>query len=238
MPDDKKKPSIDPNYTEFEVESEDGMADLKARAEAIIQQELQKQKSTASASIAAAIKVETPTKVPAKFEFTSGNKPSPYEQNLPVPTEVVEEIRQQKRDYLATDNLLKIVRGGSNSFEVLDKLIEEIAEETASMKFDRTFNEGKTAETIKISKQRSLILKSIADLVVIKRELAQSEVLNLKGKKMQAVFKFLIGIVRDSLAQVEGVTDEQKELFFIRLQKNLVDFEDRANDVADKVEAD
>lgn len=235
MPDDKKKPSIDPNYTEFEVESEEGMADLKARAEEIIQQELQRQKSVSS-SIAAAIKIEHPSKPDAKFEFTSANKPT--EQNMPVPVEVVEEIRQQKRDYLAEDNLLKLVRRGSNSFEVLDKLIEEIAEETASMKFDRTFNEGKSADTVKIAKQRALILKSIADLIVTKRELAQSEVLNLKGKKMQAVFKFLIGIVRDSLAQVEGINDEQKELFFIRLQKNLINFEDRANEVADKVEAD
>jgi hypothetical protein len=230
MPD--KKPTVDPNYTEFEVESEAGLEDLKSRAEEIIQQELQRQKSVSN-SLAASIKIESPSSPPVKFEFNNKS-----EQNLPVPPEIVEDIRQQKRDFLAEDNLLKLVRRGSNSFEVLDKLIEEIAEETASMKFDRAFNEGKSIDTVKIAKQRSLILKSIADLIVVKRELAQGEVINLKGKKMQAVFKFLIGIVRDSLAQVEGITDEQKELFFIRLQKNLVDFEDKANEVAEKVEAD
>jgi hypothetical protein len=184
--------------------------------------------------LAAAIKIESAPSA----KYAQQNQPYGQEVAPAPPPEIVEEIRQQKRDYIADDNLLRIVRKGSNSFELLDKLIEEIAEETASMKFDRVFNEGKTADTIKISKQRALILKSIADLIVTKRELAQNEVLNLKGAKMQAVFKFLIGLVRDSLAQVEGVTDEQKELFFMRLQKNLVNFEDRATEIADKVEAD
>jgi hypothetical protein len=236
---DNKKPQIDSNYTEFEVESADDIADLKAKAEEIIQQELKRQQ-TIHQGISAAIKVENTPK--QRLRDPDGKWISTTEANfaqvVAPPPEVVEEVRQQKRDYIADDNLLKIVRRGSNSFELLDKLIEEIAEETASMKFDRSHNEGKTADTVKISKQRSLILKSIADLIVIKRELAQNEVLNLKGAKMQAVFKFLIGLVRDSLAQVEGVTDEQKELFFMRLQKNLVNFEERATEVADKVEAD
>jgi hypothetical protein len=236
MPDDNKKPTIDPNYVDFEVESGDDIADLKAKAEAIIQEELKRQQQKASQTIATSLQTVSQPPKP-KFEFTSGNHPQP-QPIIENPPEVVEEIRQQKRDYIADDNLLKIVRRGSNSFELLDKLIEEIAEETASMKFDRTFNEGRGADTIKISKQRAVVLKTIADLIVTKRELAQNEVLNLKGKKMQAVFKFLIGLVRDSLAQVEGVTDEQKELFFIRLQKNLVNFEDRATEIADKIEAD
>lgn len=232
MPDDNKKPTIDPNYADFEVESGEDIADLKAKAEEIIQEELKRQQQKASQTIASALHPVQQSK--PKFEYTSGNQPQVVEN----PPEVTEEIRQQKRDFIAEDNLLKIVRRGSNSFELLDKLIEEIAEETASMKFDRSYNEGKGADTIKISKQRAIVLKSIADLIVTKRELAQNEVLNLKGKKMQAVFKFLIGLVRDSLAQVEGITDEQKELFFIRLQKNLVNFEERATDIADKIEAD
>lgn len=234
MPDDNKKPTIDPNYVDFEVESGDGIADLKAKAEAIIQEELKRQQQRATQSVSSAIQPVLKQPPKPKFEFTSGNQPTVVEN----PPEVAEEIKQQKRDFIADDNLLKIVRRGSNSFELLDKLIEEIAEETASMKFDRSFNEGRSGDTVKISKQRAIVLKTIADLIVTKRELAQNEVLNLKGKKMQAVFKFLIGLVRDSLSQVEGVSDEQKELFFIRLQKNLVNFEDRATEIADKVEAD
>jgi len=232
---DNKKPEIDPNYPEFEIESGEDIADLKSRAEEIIQQELKRQQ-TVNQGLATSIKIES---VPSKFKSSQTQLNSQPQEIVPAPPpEIVDEIRQQKRDYIADDNLLKIVRRGSNSFELLDKLIEEIAEETASMKFDRTFNEGKTADTVKIAKQRSIVLKSIADLIVTKRELAQNEVLNLKGKKMQAVFKFLIGLVRDSLAQVEGVSDEQKELFFMKLQKNLVNFEDRATEIADKIEAD
>lgn len=235
MPDDKKKPTVDPNYVDFEVESGENLDDLKAKAEAIIQEELKRQQQKAAQTLTSSI--QPIAKQPSKpsFEFASGNNQPVVVEN---PPEVVEEIRQQKRDFIADDNLLKIVRRGSNSFELLDKLIEEIAEETASMKFDRSHNEGRGSDTVKISKQRAVVLKTIADLIVTKRELAQSEVLNLKGKKMQAVFKFLIGLVRDSLTQVEGVTDEQKELFFIRLQKNLVNFEDRATEIADKIEAD
>jgi len=98
--------------------------------------------------------------------------------------------------------------------------------------------EGSLKDIVKTSKARAQIIKMISDMVLTKRELAKSNIVNLRGKKMQAVFKLLINIVKDSIESTPEIEPEQRELFFSNLNKNLQEFEDRAEEVMGKVEED
>lgn len=189
-----------------EIDVDTGSQQLKHRAEALIRQEM-------------ARKSLTPV-----LTTTSGPSLDP------------EKLMQERRDAIAEDPLMELVRKGASSFQVLDQLIEEIAVESASLKFERNVQERQLLETTRTSKARAQVLKMIGDLLETKRELATQEVINLRSKKMQSVFRYIITIVKISMDEVTQITQEQKELFFNRLTQNMHNFEDEAEKVMSKIE--
>jgi hypothetical protein len=204
---DGKKPQLDSDYAEISVDDPNAEEVLRNRAEALIQAELRKTNPIAVAS-----------------------------SNSTPPGMDPDTVRKERQDAISQDALLKQIREGSNSFALLDSVIEEIAIEVASMKFERGLNERRMQDTTKTSKGRAQILKMIGDLLVTKKELARQNVINLRSKKMQSVFKFLIGVVRETIETTPEIQPEQRELFFANLQKALIDFEDRAEDIMSKIE--
>ena len=207
MADGKKPPQgSEPDYAEIDVDDPNAEELLKNRAEALIQAELRKTNPVAIA--------------------TTGNAPAMDP----------DEVRRERQDAISQDLLLKQIRDGSNSFALLDSVIEEIAIEVASMKFERGLTEKRLQDTTKVSKARSQVLKMIGDLLVTKKELARQNVINLRSKKMQAVFKYLIGVVRETIENTQEISPEQRELFFANLQKSLMEFEDRAEEIMAKIE--
>ena len=214
--------SNDKKYKEIDLDNLENDEELKRKAEALIEQEVSKNSSFNSS-------------------YNQPVIPTTIHGSVPTPSQKIdtEKYKSEKNNFIIEDNLLKMIREGSNSFALLDKVIEEIAEESASLKFDRTFSESLFAlagENTKVSKARAHILKTIGDLLVTKRELAKNDVINLKGKRMQAVFKYFMTVIKTSIDQTESILPEQKELFWSNLQKNLVDFEENAEKVMAKVE--
>jgi len=229
MSDDENK-SGDDSSDEIGFESDKDLEELKRKAEEIIKEQLSK--STEAADIPH-VEVFTATPViplrPEKQIARVSSKVSPLE---------FDKYQNDKKKYISADNLLQMIRQGGNSFSLLDKVIEEIAEEGAALKFDREKNDSEFFDSLKASKTRSQILKTIGDLLVTKRELAQTQVINLHGKRMQAIFQLIVKIVKTSLDETEEIRPEQKELFFAKLIKNLEGFEDKAEAVMSKIEED
>jgi len=207
MSDGKKPKGLESDYDEIDVDDPNAEEALKNRAEALIQAELRKSSPVAIATNASAAP--------------------------PIDPEVT---RRERQEAISQDLLLKMIREGSNSFALLDSVIEEIAIETASMKYERGLTEKRLQDTTKVSKARSQVLKMIGDLLVTKKELARQNIINLRSKKMQAVFKYLIGIVRETIENTHEISPEQRELFFANLQKSLIEFEDRAEEIMSKIE--
>lgn len=202
----KKPQQMESDYAEINVDDPNAEEILRNRAEALIQEELRKSGPLAVATAA-----------------------TPPDMDPDV-------VRKERQEAISQDGLLRQIRGGSNSFALLDSVIEEIAVEVASMKFERGLHEKRLQDTSKVSKARSQVLKMIGDLLVTKKELARQNVINLRSKKMQAVFKYLVGIVKETIENTEEIEPEQRELFFSNLQKQLVDFEDRAEEIMAKIE--
>lgn len=148
----------------------------------------------------------------------------------------IKKFRQEKKDFIQNDNLLKMIQQGANSFNLLDKIMEEAAIDTASLKFDRENNDNFLIDSTKVIKARGQALKLLSDLIISKKELARDTTVNLKSKKLAAVFDYFFQIIRTTLAQTEGISPEQRELFFSILQKNLENFEEDAERVMKKVD--
>lgn len=213
---DEKKPSsisyedLTSDHKEINLDNYNEQEDLAKRAEELIQQELQR---------VSGISVAVPTD-DKKVDL--------------------ERYREEKKEFVGKDNLLQLARNGANTFTMFDKLIEELAEESASMKFDRDFNQSvlQILDNSKNSKARAQVLKLIGDMLMDKRELARNEVVNLHSKKMQAVFNYLLGQVKTALEQTVEISPELAELFWSQVQKNLHNFEENAEQIMAKVEED
>lgn len=146
--------------------------------------------------------------------------------------------RKEKDDFIHNDDLLKLIQQGANSFNLLDKIMEEAAMDTAALKFDRQHSDNYLFDSTKVIKARGASLKLLSDLIISKKELARDTTVNLKSKKLTAVFDYFLQIMKTSLAQTDGISPEQRELFFSIFQKNMENFEDEAERIMKKVDED
>lgn len=130
-----------------------------------------------------------------------------------------------KKDVIKEDPLLKGLIRDEGTFELLDIVIAEMAEEGASLKYERLKKEFDDEPTDRISLRRANILKMITDALIQKRNLALSDFVNLRSPQWQVVFSELMDKVRVTFTEL-GYSSEQMELFFEKLQNNLEGFEE------------
>lgn len=130
-----------------------------------------------------------------------------------------------KKDVIKQDNLLRGIINDDGVFDLLDIVLAEMAEESASLKFERIKKEYNEEATDRISLRRSNILKMIADSLIQKRNLALNDFVNLRSPQWQVVFSHLMTKVKQTLIDL-NYSSEQVELFFQHLQTNLEGFED------------
>lgn len=130
-----------------------------------------------------------------------------------------------KRDVIKEDPLIKALINEQDTFGLLDVVLTELAEESASLKYERIKKEFDNEPTDRISLRRANILKIINDSIIQKRNLALNDLVNLRSPQWQIVFQELMLKVRQTLGEL-GYSSEQMELFFDKLQNNLEGFEE------------
>lgn len=130
-----------------------------------------------------------------------------------------------KKSIIAEDPLLKGLMGDEGTFELLDIVIAELGEESASLKYERIKKEFDDEPTDRISLRRANILKMISDALIQKRNLALNDFINLRSPQWQVVFGELMDKVRVTFDDL-GYSTEQMELFFDRLQNHMENFEE------------
>ena len=134
-------------------------------------------------------------------------------------------IIPDKKSIIKEDPLLKGLMGDEGTFDLLDIVIAEMAEEGASLKYERIKKEFENQATDRISLRRTNILKMIADAIIQKRNLALADFVNLRSPQWQVVFAELMDKVRLTFKEL-GYSSEQMELFFEKLESNLEGFEE------------
>jgi len=134
-------------------------------------------------------------------------------------------VLPSKDEVIKRDALLRGMLNDDGVFDLLDVVLAEMAEEGASLKYERIKKEFNDEATDRISLRRANILKMISDSLIQKRNLALSDLVNLKSPQWQIVFKQLMDRVQQTFIDLE-YSSEQLELFFQKLQGNLEGFEE------------
>jgi len=130
-----------------------------------------------------------------------------------------------KKTVLKEDLLIKGILNGEGVFDLLDICLAELAEESASLKYERIKKELKDEDTDRISLRRANILKMVSDSLVQKRNLALNDFINLRSPQWQVVFNQLMSRIKQTFIDLRYSTEEL-ELFFQKLQNNLEGFEE------------
>lgn len=130
-----------------------------------------------------------------------------------------------KKDIIKTDILLQGILNDEGTFELFDIVLAELAEESASLKYERIKKEIQDEPTDRISLRRSNILKMISDSLVQKRNLALNDFVNLRSPQWQIVFEQLMQRIKQTFMDL-GYSSEQLELFFQKFHENLEGFEE------------
>ena len=143
----------------------------------------------------------------------------PKVQLLPASDVIAEQVKQ-KGKLMRNDEIVRSVKGSPDSDEVLNFIIEGLAEEAASMRFEREEAERKGLDTSRLSVRRVDALKKTADVWLKRREQIADKALDLEGAAFQIVFAFLMETIRESLVE-SGMRPEMVETVFTKLGKKL-----------------
>lgn len=157
---------------------------------------------------------------------SSSNTTPAANSSEPIQVEDVSQlILPEKNEILKDDPLLNGIMNESGVFELLDLVVAEMMEESASLKYERIKKEFKDEETDRISLRRANILKMIGDALIQKRNLALNDFVNLRSPQWQIVFDSLMIRIRQTFDDL-NFSSEQTELFFQKLTNNLEGFEE------------
>jgi hypothetical protein len=150
----------------------------------------------------------------------TGQPGRPAQVKLLPGSDVIAEQIKQKGKSMRNDDIVRTVKGAPDSDLVLNHIIEGLAEEAASMKFEREEYERKGLDTSKLSVRRVDALKKTADVWLKRREQVSEKALDIDGQPFQVVFAFLMETLRESLTEA-GQRPEMVETVFTTLGKKL-----------------
>jgi hypothetical protein len=145
----------------------------------------------------------------------------PKAQLNPV-TPQIDEIVRAKQDHLDSDLLVREVQRDSNGDQVLDQVLFGMALEAASIEFERMEAERHGQDTVNISAKRVRALKSMADTVLKKKQIAAGGMIDLDSPVFRALFTLMLGTFKGAMTQA-GARPELVETTFTNLVKALED---------------
>jgi len=160
--------------------------------------------------------------------FGSPGKPStqsatsPYVQSQPAPNAVISAIKTRKKDVIETDAILDVARKTPDSSDLLSRVIEGLAEESASLAFERAEAERKGESTAQISIKRVQALKAVGDTWLKKKEITSSKGVDLESTAFKTVFSHIAETFRKACDE-SGIRPEMAESIFAEFGKMVDD---------------
>lgn len=125
---------------------------------------------------------------------------------------------------LMQDKILGNVMTNIESGDVLNSVIEGLAEESASLKFERTEAERKGENTSQLSIRRVNALKAVGDAWIKKKEMLSNQTIDMDSKAFKILFGFLAETFRRACDEAK-VRPEMTESIFANFGK-MIDAEE------------
>jgi len=119
------------------------------------------------------------------------SKTKSLHEELPPINPLVGDLIRVKEAGMRSDPIILVAEANPQSSEVLDQIVLGIAEEAASLRFERQEAERQGLETSVFSMRRVASLKSLADTWIKRKEQIQNQTIDLDSPAFQAVFQFI-----------------------------------------------
>lgn len=127
--------------------------------------------------------------VPYTMTSTPGRPPAV--EIKPV-SPVVSELIKRKQEHIRNDPILKAVRRSPESTDVLHEIMISLADESASLGFERAEHERKGLDTSAVSNRRVGALKAQVDTWLKRKEQVGGFGLDLESPAFESVFQFIV----------------------------------------------
>jgi hypothetical protein len=157
---------------------------------------------------------------PVVMKGTPGRKGNP--RNAPVASEAVADSIRRKDEVLDDDAVLQAAKEAPESSSVLHQVMIQLAEEAASLKFERAEAERRGDSTSNISQRRARILQAVGDTWLKRKAQLVSQGLNLDGPEFSAVFTLVSETFKESMLE-SGARPEMVETVFAKFASKLSD---------------
>lgn len=131
----------------------------------------------------------------------------------PNPTHALNQLQARKKDRYDSDAVLGQALENPDSESVLTHVLVGLAEETASLAFEREEAERKGESTSQISLRRVNALRAVGDTWIKKKEMMSSKSIDLESKAFKRVFGHIAETFRRACDEA-GVRPEMTESVF------------------------
>lgn len=154
---------------------------------------------------------------PITMTGNPGRKKNP--ELAPANDRVAEQIRA-KEIHLRSDDLLEAVHQNPEASVVLNYVMEGLAEEAASLGFERQEAERTGQPTSQISLRRVNALKAVGDAFLKRKEVLTNNSVDMDSPAFKRLFSYIMDTFRDALIAA-GSRPEMIETVFANLAKKL-----------------
>ncbi len=140
----------------------------------------------------------------------------------PARTPIVGDLLKLKTAMGRNDPIAQAVRINPESSDVLNQVVLAIAEEAASLRFERMEAERDGRESSHLSMRRVGALKSLGDTWIKRREQLDSQIIDIEGVAFGVLFQFISETFARAM-EAAGVRQEQIDGTFSEFAKLLKD---------------
>jgi len=161
--------------------------------------------------------------VPSSNPANTGKTPPPPSNSAPQNHQVnINQLQQRKQTKLNSDAVFDQTKKNADSSEVLTHVLVGLAEESASLAFEREEAERRGESTSQISLRRVNALRAVGDTWIKKKELMSGKALDLESKAFKKVFGHIAETFRKACDEA-GVRPELAESVFATFGKMVDD---------------
>ena len=140
--------------------------------------------------------------------------------SLKAVTPQIEEVEQARAEHLSLDPLRRAANRNAEGDEVFNALIAAMAEEAASVEFDKTESARHGGDTATLSAKRARILKGMADTWLKRKQQVAGGVIDLDGPAFKALFGMILEMFKAAMLE-SGSRPEHIETVFAKLVSSL-----------------
>ena len=139
---------------------------------------------------------------------------------LKAVTPQIAEVEQARAEHLSTDPLRRAAKRNAEGEDVFNALIAAMAEEAASVEFDKAETARHGGDTATLSAKRARILKGMADTWLKRKQQVAGGSIDLDSPAFKALFGMILEMFKVAMVE-SGSRPEHIETVFAKLVASL-----------------